>query len=80
AVGKAAVGQAAVGKADRTRPCISCNTGCVVGPDGGVRVADIADVVSGTLVPAGDVLLLTPWRRCRPYSHSIVPGGFDVTS
>jgi len=29
------VGKAAVGQADRVRPCISCNSGCIVGPGAG---------------------------------------------
>ncbi len=44
------LGKAAVGQANRIRPCVSCNTGCVVGPgagpDGGATLAPLRCLVN----------------------------------
>ncbi len=44
------VGKAAVGQANRIRPCVSCNTGCIVGPgagpDGGPSLAPLRCLVN----------------------------------
>ncbi len=76
------VGKAAVGQAPRIRPCVSCNTGCIVGPGAGPGAGSGAD--GGAAATAGPALPGQPrggpgaplGRRGRPHAAAPSPSGW----